>query len=189
MDAAKFFAAVRAKPFSGTLSQPQVDGLNTLRSAGIGLTVPAQLAYVLATAYHETAHTMQPIAEYGHGKRHDYGKVDSSGKAPYGRGYVQLTWRMNYIHADAELGLGGKLAADYDLALEPDIAAKIIVLGMVNGWFTGKKLNDYITPDHADFFDARRIVNGLDKAALIAGYAGYFLAALHASAQPTEPTV
>lgn len=187
-DLTKFFAAVRAKPFGGTLSQPQVDGLNVLLTTGAGLTVPAQLAYVLATAYHETAHTMQPIAEYGHGKGHPYGKVDNSGKAPYGRGYVQLTWRPNYVRADAELGLAGKLAADYDLAMQPDIAAKIIVMGMVKGWFTGKKLNDYIGPDHADFYDARRIVNGLDKAALIASYAEDFLAALHASAQPTEPT-
>ncbi len=176
MDDSKFFASVRQHLFNGSLAQPQVDGFNVLLPAIAGLIVP-QRAYVLSTALHETAHTMQPIAEYGHGAGHPYGVVDQSGKAPYGRGYVQLTWRYNYEKADSSLGFGGRLLANYDLALEPDIAAKILVQGMVSGWFTGKRLATYIGPTKHDFVSARRIINGTDKAALIAGYAEAFLTA------------
>lgn len=177
LDSKAFFDAVRQRPFSGSLSQLQVDGLNALLAAGAFLIAP-QLAYLLATATHETASTMQPIAEYGHGAGHPYGVVDQTGKAPYGRGYVQLTWRYNYVKADKELGLGGRLAANYDLALEPDIAASIIVDGMVNGWFTGANLDHYITATSHDFINARRIINGLDRSSLIAGYANNFLTAI-----------
>jgi hypothetical protein len=184
MDAAIFFAQVRMALFGGAMSQPQVDGLDVLLTAGGALPLQ-QLAYVLATAFHETARTMQPIAEYGHGAGKPYGKVDQTGKAPYGRGYVQLTWRANYLRADAALGLGGRLAADYDLALEPDIAARIILRGMSEGWFTGKTLADYIAGGRADYIGARAIVNGHDRAELIAGYAAHFEFALRAAGWPS----
>ena len=57
------------------------------------------------------------------------------------------------------------------LLLEPKYAAPILIIGMQEGWFTGKKLSDYITLQKSDFVNARRIVNGTDKAGLIAGYA------------------
>lgn len=171
-----FFASVR-KDF-GPLKQSQVDGFNVLLSATKDLSLQHR-AYVLATAWHETAFTVQPIAEYGKGKGKKYGKADVTGKAPYGRGYVQLTWRENYVNADKKLGLKGALAANYDLAMEPDIAAKVITRGMVEGWFTGKKLADY-----TDYRNMRRIVNGTDRAADIAGYAALFEKALCAAAKP-----
>jgi putative chitinase len=69
------------------------------------------------------------------------------------------------------------------MALQPEIAAKILVKGMQEGWFTGKKLADYL-PQHAanrlQFQQARRIINGTDKADLIAGYALQFQSALDA---------
>lgn len=166
--------------FGGHLVQSQVDGVNALMTAWAagGDGDKRKEAYVLATAKHETADKMQPIKEYGLGAGHAYGKVDETGKAPYGRGYVQLTWRSGYVLADHKLSLGGKLAANYDLALEPDIAARIIVRGMSEGWFTGKTLADYINLSGTDFLDARRVVNGTDKASLIAGYADTFLTAL-----------
>lgn len=173
-----FFDSVRAA--FGSLSQSQVDGFTILLAAANGLSIP-HIAYILATAWHETARTMQPIAEYGKGKGKKYGKIDGTGKAPYGRGYVQLTWRDNYIKADQKLGLGGRLAADYDLAMNADVAAKIIVRGMVEGWFTGKKLADY-----TDYSAMRRIVNGTDKAAAIAKYAVTFETALKAAAKATQ---
>lgn len=179
MDRTVFFDRVRAKLAGGKLTTGQVQGFSALLDAWTGTDI-RQLAYVLATAWHETAATMQPIAEYGKGKGRPYGAIDSTGKAPYGRGYVQLTWRDNYVKADQKLGLGGKLAADYDLAMRPDIAAKIIVRGMIEGWFTSKKLSDYIGTK-ADYKGARRIVNGTDKAALIAGYAATIEAALRAA--------
>lgn len=171
--------------FGGKMSQLQVDGLNTLLAATAWLPV-SHRAYILATAWHETAHTMQPIREYGRGKGRRYGAVDQTGKAPYGRGYVQLTWRENYQTADRKLGLGGRLAADYDLALEPDLAARILVEGMREGWFTGRKLADYLPGDYAG---ARRIVNGTDKADLIAGAARTFEAALAAGEDAVPPRV
>ena len=69
--------------------------------------------------------------------------------------------------------LGVDLVNNPDLALNKTIAAKILVYGMYNGSFTGKKLLQYIDPSltYNDFFNARRIVNGLDKAQLINSYA------------------
>jgi putative chitinase len=43
--------------------------------------------------------------------------------------------------------------------------------GMRNGSFTGKKLSDYINQNKCDYSNARRIINGVDRQALIAGYA------------------
>jgi hypothetical protein len=168
------FAQVRPM-FGGALTQPQVDGINAILDcfAEIGDGSLDHLAYLLATTKHETANTMQPIGEYGRGKNHPYGAVDGTGKAPYGRGYVQLTWAENYKKADDKLGLGGRLAADYDLALDAAIAAKVLVRGCLEGWFTGKKLGDY-----PDFLNMRRVVNGLDKSDLIATYANRFRKAL-----------
>lgn len=175
----EFFAYLRAA--LGPLKQSQVDGINTLVAASAGLSIRDR-AYILATAWHETAATMQPIAEYGKGKGKPYGVVDATGKAPYGRGYVQLTWRANYVKADSKLGLGGTLAANYDRALEPAIAAKIIVQGMVNGWFTKKRLSDF-----TNYVDMRSIVNGSDRALLIAGYAQTFEGALFRIKQAPAP--
>lgn len=170
---------VGVRKVTGSLDQQQVDIIQNLLSAtsdwGNGW-----LAYAMATAWHESR--FRPIEEWGKGKGKEYGKVNSTGKAPYGRGLVQLTWDANYKKADKELGLGGKLAANYDLALDPDIAVKIMVRGMEGGWFTGKSLGDYITKDarglEPQFVQARRIINGTDKAALIAGYAIKFQDAL-----------
>lgn len=173
-----FFGMLRQAPgFGPTLTQAEVDGCNRLlgacAKAGLGV---GQAAYVLATAFHETAGTMVPVREYGRGRGKEYGKPGrNGGQVPYGRGDVQLTWDENYERADRELGLGGRLVADYDLALDPEVSAAIIVGGMAKGWFTGKKLGDYIqlkgTASGQAFADARRIVNGTDKASLIASYA------------------
>ena len=64
-----------------------------------------------------------------------------------------------------------------DGALEPDLAAKIMFKGMIDGIFTGKKLADYFNPRTADWKNARRIINGLDHADDIATYAKKFYAA------------
>ncbi|WP_245410214.1 glycoside hydrolase family 19 protein [Falsochrobactrum shanghaiense] len=143
-----------------------------------------QLAYVLATAYHETAHTMKPVretlAKTDAKAKEILTKAWKAGKLPwvksdywsggyFGRGYVQLTHKANYERAGREFGVD--LVNNPSLALEADIAAQIIVLGMRDGWFTGKELGDYITLQYSNFVSARRIVNGTDKDALIAGYA------------------
>jgi len=161
--------------FGGHLSQGQVDGINTILSAfeAMGDGQTRHLAYMLATAKHETADAMLPIREWGRGQGRPYGKPDATGQIPYGRGLVQLTWDYNYLKADKELGLNGALVKNYDLALQPDIASKIMVRGMQEGWFTGHKLSDY-----PDFLDMRRVINGLDRAQTIAIYANTFLGAL-----------
>lgn len=124
-----------------------------------------QLAYVLATAYHETAHTMKPVREYG-GEKY----LKSKKYYPYvGMGYVQLTWDYNYKKAGQKLGVD--FMSNPKLLLDPKYATPILIIGMIEGWFTGKKLSDYITLNKSDYVNARRIINGVDKKELIAGYA------------------
>lgn len=132
-----------------------------------------QAAYVLATIKHETANTYKPIAEYGLGKGKNYGQPDPITKQAYfGRGYVQLTWKYNYAQFGRLLKLD--LLNHPELAMKPDVALSIIEYGMINGSFTGKKLSDYIHANGTDYVNARRIINGLDQATLIAGYATSF---------------
>lgn len=170
----------------GRFTQKQVDGLNAVLDAGnkAGLS-KAHIAYMLATAWHETAKTMQPIREYGKGRGRRYGtNIDIDGSRYqgllhiyYGRGYVQLTWLTNYKIMGKLLGVD--LVNNPDLALDHKIAADIMVLGMTQGRFTGKKLSDYIKHGaRAEFIQARRIINGMDKAGLIADYAVKFMSAL-----------
>ncbi|UGX87138.1 carboxypeptidase [Phyllobacterium meliloti] len=124
-----------------------------------------QAAYVLATAYHETAHTMLPVREKG-GESY----LRKKKYWPYvGMGFVQVTWLTNYKRASKELGVD--FVADPKLLLNPEYSAEIAVVGMKEGWFTGKRLADYITLQKSDFRQARRIINILDCADLIAGYA------------------
>jgi hypothetical protein len=168
------FAKVRPM-FGGSLNQGQVDGINSILSAfsAMGDGNLRHLAYMLATAKWETMHTMQPVREASRGKGLPYGRKDATGQIPYGRGLVQLTWTENYAKADKRLGLNGALIKNYDLALDPKIAAEIMVRGMDEGWFTGKKLSDY-----PDFTNMRRVINSLDQAQTIALYANTFLGAL-----------
>ena len=173
---ASFYAEVRELLFGGVLSQSQFDGINAILNAWDPGTDSRWVAYALATAYHETAKAMQPVREIGKGAGRPYGKPEPNGNVYYGRGLVQLTWATNYkkfgelVHAP--------LYDNPDLALQPDIAAKIMTIGMTEGGFTGRKLGDYFWGPHADWTDARRIINGLDRAWLIAGYAMHFYHAL-----------
>lgn len=187
-DSEAFFRGVRA--VTGSLEQAQVDTVQGLLTKASHWSI-AWLAYGLATAWHEAR--LKPIEEIGKGRGRRYGVAGarSDGKAgpnyggqmPYGRGLVQLTWCDNYEKADRELGLNGALLADFALALRPDIAAGILVRGMEEAWFTGKGLGDYL-PDargtEAQFIQARRIINGTDRAQLIAGHAIKFQDALSA---------
>jgi hypothetical protein len=60
-------------------------------------------------------------------------------------------------------------------------AYKIMSLGMRQGSFTGVGLSKYINADKCDYVNARRIINGTDKAQTIAGYATKFESILRAS--------
>lgn len=185
-DAPAFFAKWRAQ--FGPLSQKEVDGLNALLSEmeGRGWTDKRWWAYVLATAWHETASTMTPLKEYGFGKGRAYGSPDPvTGKVYAGRGFVQLTWKENYRKLGDLLGLD--LVGNPDLALQPGHAAEIMAIGMERGLFTGKGLPDYFDADTDDPINARRIVNGTDKASLIAGYYQQALAAINAGWADPKP--
>ena len=190
------FAIIRLK--FGSLSQDAVDNINLIVETceKYGLSYP-QSAYVLATVAWETARTFKPIEEYGKGKGRKYGTLYTNSKGQkygiagsggntylysdyphlyYGRGFVQLTWFDNYKFAGEQLGID--LINNPDLALEPKYAAEILVKGSINGWFTSKKLSDYINDKKKDYINARRVINGLDKAQLIASYAVVFEKAL-----------
>lgn len=195
-DPAAFFAAVRAsKALGPSLTTGEVAGCEAILAACAGF--PASwAAYALATAVVETAGTMQPIKEMGGAgyfrrmydiegerpaKARELGNLTPGDGARFcGRGYVQLTGRANYAKAEAALGV--PLVDDPDLALGADIAAKIMRRGMQEAWFTGKSLSTYLpaTADIHQFANARRIINGQDRAIEIAGYALEFQAALKA---------
>ena len=143
------------------------------------------IAYCLASVHHETNQTFLPLREYGKGKGKPYGSnIDIDGSRYhgldhiyYGRGYIQITWLSNYIKLGKLLGID--LVNDPDLALDPVVAAKILVVGCLRGIFTGKSLSDYIkTGKRLEFIRARRVVNGNDKSELIATYAEKFLECL-----------
>lgn len=178
-----FFDAIRSPLFDGRLTAPQVSGIEAILDGASkhGIKDVRHLAYCLATAQHETASTMQPIDEYGKGKGKKYGVKGKYGQVPYGRGLVQLTWDYNYERADKELGLGGALLKNFELAKRPDIAVGILFRGMLGGWFTTRKLVHYFSAQTDDPVNARKIVNGTDRAQLIAGYHRSYLAALKAA--------
>src|SRR5215831_6060035 len=176
-----YYDSVRGSLFSGSMSQPQVDGQNAILDYAEMLQWDDRwLAYLLATTYHETALTMQPIAEYGKGKGKKYGvPAGPYNQVYYGRGFVQLTWYDNYVAMQKALGArwGGRdIVKVADKAMDLDIATDVIFYGMYYGSFTGVGMPKYITvsnveTDTTDFYNARKVVNGLDQASTIQGYA------------------
>jgi putative chitinase len=183
-----FFDHTRADLFSGSLSQTQVEGITAILDEWETrkLTDVRWLAYMLATTFHETARTMQPVEEWGRGKNMRYGIPDpATGKTYYGRGPVQVTWSWNYQRLTIDAAKEGH---SWDFYHNPELLLKIapgvwsMFHGMIHGIFTGKKLSDYFNsnPDPANVapVNARRIINGLDRANLIAGYHLHFLNAI-----------
>ena len=189
-----FYDSIRQSIFSGKISDKQVQGIEAILNEfeKQQLTDYRWLSYMLATAYHETGHTMQPIEEYGKGKGHKYGqKIKRSGvpyttpdKIYYGRGDVQLTWYENYEQMGRLLGID--LLNHPELALQMDVAVKIMFEGMMKGNshfgdFTGKCLEEYFNDATDDPINARKIINGLDCAEKIAGYHHHFLDGIKAA--------
>lgn len=190
-----FFDAVRVSLFDGVLKRRQVAGLTAiLRSAG---EIDGRwLAYILATAHHETGRTMQPVRETFASsdslaiKRLDsvfesgrlpsvsapYWRRDAEGKSWLGRGLVQLTHKANY--QTMSLITGVDLVSRPERAMEMAVAARILVAGMQAGAFTGRSLGQYFSDHKEDWTGARRIINGSDRAALVAGYGRRYLAAI-----------
>jgi putative chitinase len=178
-----------ARKITGSLDQVQVDTINRLLEAANEWPL-GWVAYALATAWHECR--LKPIKELGgpkYLKKYDTGRLaaalgntpeaDGDGIKYAGRGLVQLTGRANYKKAGEFLGVD--LLANPDLALQPEHATRILVWGMEGGKFTGKKLADYLNGWQGklpQFQQARRIINGQDRASDIAKYAERFQEAL-----------
>lgn len=173
------FATIRNALFAGNLKQSQVNGINDILAASKTecITMVEQVAYLLATAYLETAQTMQPVRE-AFWLSEDWRRANLRYYPYYGRGHVQLTWQGNYLKAGQKLGYGSQFVNSPDMVMNGAISAKILALGSKEGWFTSAKLSDYINSSRVDFVGARRIINGTDKASTIAGYANTFLRAL-----------
>lgn len=175
-----FFDYARLHLFGGGFKQAQVDGLTAILDEWEKNHSDKDdrfLAYMLATVHHETDRKFQGIEEYGKGKGKKYGKPDpQTGKIYYGRGFVQLTWKDNYRKMSDVCGVD--LVKKPELALEAKNCTKILFYGMTNGSFTGKKLSDYFNKTKGDWVNARRIINGTDKANLIAGYGKSYYAAI-----------
>ena len=178
----KFFASIR--PLFGKMTTAQVEGIQAKLASGAAQGSPlAYVAYDLGTSFHETDTKMQPVPEIGRGRNYPYGKPGKhKGQIANRRRDVQLTWDSNYERADDELGLRGALTSNYDRALETEISAQIMVLGMTEGWFTGKRFASYLPAKGpattVQFTSARRIINGIDRAEKVAGYAMSFQSAL-----------
>lgn len=181
-----FFRELRSH--FGSLTQSQVDAINQLLGfieLDSNATRKDIIAYQLATIKHETANTYEPISEYGgsdyfnnrYGPHTQVGRdlgntQEGDGARFHGRGYVQLTGRTNYqVFSDK---LQCDLIAYPELAKVPSIAYRIMITGMGEGLFTGKKISDYINDNAVDYRNSRRVINKLDKANLIAGYAKLF---------------
>lgn len=192
MDKAKFFAAIRRELLDGALAPQQVYRIEVLLDAMAAAEWPLSYAsYALATAHHETAqwNHMKELGGEDYFKRmydkagsrpkkaEELGNVNAGDGAKFaGRGYVQLTGRTNYTKAGKALGLD--LLKEPGKVEEPTIAARVLIWGMSTGAYTGKANRDYLAKSPPDYVNARRIINGTDKASLIATYAKEFQAAL-----------
>lgn len=218
MNRTVFFDHVRAAPFGGSMTQGQVDGLNQLLDVWEQYCDDDPLdllSYDLGTAFLETGGTMRPIKERGQRSYFDKyapgtrrGKIlgntkPGDGYRFRGEGHVQNTGRSNAGRATLRLnelfGLGIDLEKKPSQRGDPLISALSLFIGNKEGWWTGHNLLDYLdgidesdAEDFAEFENARRVVNGTDRAADIAGFALAFAHALRAAVavpvgQPDDP--
>jgi predicted chitinase len=186
IDRKAFFDSIRMSVFNGVLSQRQVDGMEYLLDVWEGNFRNKDirwLAYAMATVYHETAAEMRPIEEYGRGQGKSYGApTGPHGQCYYGRGHVQLTWIENYEKGERVLtdkyGVDAPLVEYPHRMLEDEPSALILFDGLIEGWFTGLGLPAFFNDDTEDPYNARKCVNGLDRADLIEGYYHSFREAL-----------
>ncbi|HEX8048428.1 hypothetical protein [Rhizobium sp.] len=209
MDHAKFFAAVRPSLFGGRLSQNHVNGMGAILATWEAKPFDARcLAYMLATAYHETDNAMCAISENlnysATGLLATFPKYFTTAQAAAyarqperiaNRAYARRMGNGNEAsgdgwryHGRGLVQITGRdnytkygIADDPEKARDPVKAVEILFDGMINGRFTGKKLADYFSATVTDWVGARKIINGTDRAADIVGYAKKFAAALEAA--------
>lgn len=195
-DYGAFYNWLRSNQMIGPkISDSEFEGCdNIIRACANDGWPVSYVAYALATAYHETAHTMQPIKELGGAayftrmydingnrpkKARELGNLTPGDGAKYpGRGYVQLTGKDNYKKATKvlrDMGYDVDLVANPELAKDPLYAAIIMVTGMRDGWFTTRKISDDLPSrgpaNLKQFVLTRDVINGTDKDDEIAAYA------------------
>lgn len=172
-----FYAYVRKVPLGGKITPNQLENLELLldyKEKNYEDLSNKEFAYILATALVESElqYDRRETAKLRKGKKY---------LPYYGRGYAQLTWDYNY----EKFGI----LKSPDKALTKEMSCNILFEGMVKGRFTGKKLSDYFNKNKSDPINARRIVNGTDKATLIRDYYNAFYIALEASEKNAEEDV
>lgn len=193
-----FYNRVEQTLFYGSLPDFQKEPLTHMEAEFTrrGMTSVEQLAYIMATAYHETDR-FKAYSEYGKGGKSKYAAAHAlynKGTARYyGRGWVMLTWLGNYAKMAIKASVA--LGKEYDIVNKPDLIlehgelnAFITFEGMIQGVFTGRDLESHINDDETDYVNARRVINGLDKAELVAEYAEKFYGALEDGREKEEGT-
>lgn len=186
-----FFDKARQRPFERALTVEAVHDIETIARRWFQTETGTieQLAYILATAFWETAR-FKTMEEYADGKAYE-GRTDLGNTVPgdgpryKGRGFPMLTGRRNYTYWQQLTGR--PLIAQPALATDAVLSARILIEGMMRGTFTGKKLPDYVNETIVDYRDARRVVNGTDKALEISNIAYSFLDAIKAATIQTPP--
>lgn len=123
----------------------------------------------LANLKHETGHEYVPNYERGprsYFNRYNgrYGNTGPNDGFLYrGAGYIHLTFKDNYRMMSREIGVD--LVTNPELAVVPEHAYEVMVVGMIKGLFRrGHSLPRYFNDEtenlrHA-FHDAREIING-----------------------------
>lgn len=173
----------------GAAFQPKAESLTYTSPERIRAVWPTRFRTLAAAKPY--VRNAEALAEKVYGGRADLGNTQPGDGFRYrGRGYSQITGRANYAKFGKLLGLD--LIGNPALVMDPTIGAKILVIGMVRGMFTGKKLADYFGADKRDAINARRTVNGDVglNGKKIAGYWQKFVAALgdeDVSTLPAEP--
>lgn len=167
-------AKIKELLFKNKISQSQLDGINTITSEFNNRNFEDKrwLAYILATVYHETAKRMQPITELG-----GINYLRSKPYYPYyGRDLVQTTWKGNYQKVKDFTGVD--VVNNPELIKDLQTSAKVAIEFMSKGYYTGKKLSDYFNPTKDDPLNARRIINGTDRAEEIKNHYLNFLSSM-----------
>lgn len=198
MNYAKFFGRIRPYMPRGRLTQNQVKGFEAIIDfcAARGMR-RSHCAYILATAYHETAFRMRPVREglaksnlgairavtnlYDRGIiSRNYALPHANGHSYYGRGLVQLTFIENYKKVGDLLGVD--LVNNPDLMLQNEYSVPALVLGMEKGLFRRRRDLSMLPslPSDDEWINARDIINGDVKknGPKIAQHAKLFLLAL-----------
>jgi putative chitinase len=205
---ASFFEHLRGRLYRNGPDRSQITGHEAILDAWLGSHADGDerwLAYVLATAHHETGSKMQPVCENlnysASGLIATFPRYFSAADA---RRYARRPREIANRAYAGRLGNGSEGSGDgwryrgrglvqitgranygrYDLiddpdrALSPTIAVRILFDGMIRGVFTGKKLADFFNDTVCDWTGARSIVNPGDRADLIAANARAYYRAI-----------